>query len=1494
MFRNIDSWMSGYYDISLNGSSTSKSTKLASYSFGTMGTAVICGTSGSDGTNLTKVWYKSSTDELKRSNISNYGTGFTGAIFDELSSDGITAISIDSSQGFIYVATTKYDYSKGAIKANIYRGSYNLITGVISDVWMDITGSLPNKSLVYAMATGTANKLYVSSRGLGEWKTELCPFSILLNASNPTCGVLNDGSITLMADPAPATPTSYLWSNGVTLRSGISSLTEGVYTVTVTDANSCTLTQSINLVSLAATISMTPVKSNGASTGTATVSAYGGSNTYTYIWSDAASTATSTLDNIAQGTYTVTVTDGATTCTVSQTITVTEPAVLAVSVTSQTDPLCSGGTDGSIDITVAGGTNDYTYEWSNGTSIVDDTEDIGGLPGGIYTVTVNDKAGCSATASAVITAPSANFTLAAVTQDVSCNGGTDGFITLTCTSTVAYPISYSFVWSNGAATQNVSNLAAGQYTVTVTSTAGTTVSCNTLTLTVTEPSGVKIEVISLCLSTGTIVVKDVLSYSYSWSDGQTTETATGLTAGIYTVRVDDSSTGKCAVKTIELTEAVSINVINPSCNGGEDGIATAFFVPGSVTNGPYSYLWSNSSSTKSIDGLSPDIYTVTANYNDGGCTSTVAVIVSNPPLFVVTVTDNLSSSSSCSNGAGRPLCTNPTGNSYLWSTGETSACINPPTPDTYSVTVIDANGCSATASYDQTSMSTTCCGNYVNDFTNTSGTYSGPFNLNSDIVMTSGTITLSGCTLAIAPNVDIYVCDVCTLEIINSSHLYACSGDMWSGIMNNGVVIIDGSEIDDAHDALSGYYYLPPAAEFHVTNSIFDRNFNGVHIFWGDFSTSEFTGNSFECTGSLKSKLGDYSNYHFYLQDVSNFTLGGTIGKPNNLKDADRGIESNNSTFNCTYNYFYNIGYSIGTAIYAYNDRFGNRIDVNENNIENCIHGGVIGENYDCELKYNTFTNCYKGTLIADYTEHLTSIMIHDNGFYNCTNTGIDLYNISNFSDCEVNNNVFRGAFDADGIPANGAAVEAYIPGSLYNGTLVEDNIIENYQVGIHATASFGYGYAINDNSITYTFDKDHIGTASYYGIWTQGSQHAAIGDNVIDWVSGPYDPSNNASQLQGVRTEGSLYVYIVHNKFNRMGTGIYMNSDANGNIMKCNSMIKNYPGVFLDNVSNLPDQGSLTETFGNYWEGDFTSYFKVNGINTPPVKWYYESTASSEYSPVPSDPFVNATPITGGTNNCPFPLFMRTSSAENILDKIVKDSVSYDYSIAPDEMRYNSRENAYKAMKADNTLVSNAAREEFMQQTESENIGLLTAVTDTIAAGDLATAETINDAVNDTNTIEYNKRTVNDIIIQRTINGVLALTATDSATLLTIALQDGMHGGEAVYRARAILRLRIADNYGGYGARTIKDNLIDKPKQTSVEVFPVPSTGLVYIKADNALLNVLKVYDVAGRLLNEIHLKTPDSFYQLDLSNLLAGYYTIEVTDNSDKNYSRQIVLTK
>jgi hypothetical protein len=255
---------------------------------------------------------------------------------------------------------------------------------------------------------------------------------------------------------------------------------------------------------------------------------------YTYEWSNG--TTDNNLCCAVAGCYTVTVTD-ANSCETTGSWCINEPD--ALSLTGVPTPvLCNGDANGSINITVTGGTPDYRYTWSNSTT----DEDLVGVSAGIYAVTVEDANGCLIYGSWEVTTPD----VLSVTDDlvnVSCNGGENGSIDVTVSGGT---MPYAYAWSNLATTQDISDLSAGVYTITVTDANSCEV---TGSWEITEPSALSIEaaVTSVTCYTGITGAIDltvsggVTAYGYAWSNGATTQDLTGLGAGIYAVTVTDAN-----------------------------------------------------------------------------------------------------------------------------------------------------------------------------------------------------------------------------------------------------------------------------------------------------------------------------------------------------------------------------------------------------------------------------------------------------------------------------------------------------------------------------------------------------------------------------------------------------------------------------------------------------------------------------------------------------------------------------------------------------------------------------------------------------------------------------------------------------------------------------------------------------------------------------------------------------------------------------------------
>jgi hypothetical protein len=211
----------------------------------------------------------------------------------------------------------------------------------------------------------------------------------------------------------------------------------------------------------------------GGFNGTAMVAATGGTSPYTYLWSNGATDASINL--LFAGSYDVTVTD-ANGCTVVDNVVISQPAPIAVA-TVVNDISCFGENDGSIVLAPSGGVGNFTYDWSTGAT----TASITGLTPGNYSVVIDDGNGCDTTYAFTIIEPAQLIASAATVTDVLCNGGSTGTVNI---NVVGGTGSYSFIWSNGATTEDLSGVAAGTYDVSVTDDSGCT---DNLSVTVNEP-----------------------------------------------------------------------------------------------------------------------------------------------------------------------------------------------------------------------------------------------------------------------------------------------------------------------------------------------------------------------------------------------------------------------------------------------------------------------------------------------------------------------------------------------------------------------------------------------------------------------------------------------------------------------------------------------------------------------------------------------------------------------------------------------------------------------------------------------------------------------------------------------------------------------------------------------------------------------------------------------------------------------------------------------
>ncbi|WP_170110183.1 T9SS type A sorting domain-containing protein [Flavilitoribacter nigricans] len=529
--------------------------------------------------------------------------------------------------------------------------------------------------------------------------------------SDVSCFGGSDGSVSVSGSGGTA-PYEYSIDGGTTYQgSGVfNNLSAGMYTVTVRDANGCTSTCDATVDQPdALTCDATPsdVSCFDGSDGSISVSGSGGTAPYEYsIDGGTTYQGSGVFNNLSAGMYTVTVRD-ANGCTSTCDATVDQPDALTCDATPS-DVSCFDGSDGSVSVSGSGGTAPYEYSIDGGTTY-QASGTFDNLSAGMYTVTVRDANGCTSTCDATVDQPDA-LTCDATPSDASCNGATDGSISVVGSGGTA-PYEYSI---DGGTTYQASgtfdNLGAGMYTVTVRDANGCTSTCDA---TVGQPSDLTCDATPSDVSCfggadGFISVSGsggTAPYEYS-IDGGTTYQASGtfdnLSAGMYTVTVRDANgcTSTCEA-TVDQPDALSCDATpsDVSCFDGSDG---SISVSGSGGTAPYEYSIDGGTTFQAsgtFDNLSAGMYTVTVR-DANGCTSTCDATVDQPDALSCDATP---SDVSCFDGSDGSISVSGSGGTapYEYSidggaTFQASGTFDNLSAGMYTVTVRDANGCTST------------------------------------------------------------------------------------------------------------------------------------------------------------------------------------------------------------------------------------------------------------------------------------------------------------------------------------------------------------------------------------------------------------------------------------------------------------------------------------------------------------------------------------------------------------------------------------------------------------------------------------------------------------------------------------------------------------------------------------------------------------------------------------------------------------------------------
>jgi hypothetical protein len=662
-----------------------------------------------------------------------WSTGETTENISNLTAGTYTLYVTDSygCQNTNTATVTQPEIMSAAFVKSVYGGGYNIQCYNTTTGWIDLTPSGGTAPYYYQWSNGATSE-DINNVGIGTLNS--LTFTVTITDSHgcvliastimtqngwlgiqatktnvTTCYGAATGAVTitnlLPYGNTPPTPYTYLWSNGATT-SSISGLPGGItYYVTVFDANGCVNSASYNITQptqVQANASVTTnfngygVSCYGGNNGAAIASPTGGYPSYGYVWDNEGGATTPTVSNLIAGVYHVTVTDSHG-CPAIGTVTVTQPPLFAIS-TSVTNINCYGASTGAVDLTPSGGVTPYTYIWSPGGAT---TQDINNIPAGAYSVTVNDFYLCGPlTANVTVTQSTVINPTAEITK-VSCFGGSDGIINLTISGGNA---PYSYLWSNGETTEDISGLTAGSYQVIITDTlqcvkTGDYTVTQNPALTIDVPPAIITNVSCYGGSNGAIDITvggGAAQYIYNWNDNIHTPDRTAIAAGTYTVTVIDAAlctiTGSYTITQPDPFEVTDI-ITDVTCYQGTDG-AVDLTVNGATA--PYSFNWSNGAITEDINDVPAGLYTVIIT-DAHGCTHSGSYVVNEPPIFIANT--EILSPISCfgeADGSITVVITNGVSPfTILWSNGATDQTLTGLSADTFTVSVIDANGCVA-------------------------------------------------------------------------------------------------------------------------------------------------------------------------------------------------------------------------------------------------------------------------------------------------------------------------------------------------------------------------------------------------------------------------------------------------------------------------------------------------------------------------------------------------------------------------------------------------------------------------------------------------------------------------------------------------------------------------------------------------------------------------------------------------------------------------------
>lgn len=909
-----------------------------------------------------------------------------------------------------------------------------------------------------------------------------------------------------------------------------------------------------------------------------------------------------TISNLSAGIYFIRITDLNNCNWNVESIPITNPAAMNVALSGTDVTGCHDSHTGSVNATVTGGATPYDYLWNNS----EITEDITGLGFGTYEVTVTDNSGCTQTSSVQIASP-AEIELTPINPFSTQTGCLcDGELTYTYSGDFPPLIVTPNTWTTSGGEAQMTNLCAGNYSITVTDDHGCTVTESSVITGGAGPMNLNTGITDVScngVSDGTATVNVVSGgnapFSYSWNTvpATLTQTVNGLGQGNYQVTVTDASgCAATASVTIDEPDAIIVTAVSTAilCNGGTSTVTIT------ATGGTGSYT--GTGSFPRTAGIWP--FTVTDANN---CSTTTSITISEPPPLAPVIATPVTN---CMNAQ---LCAASGFSTYSWSPGgATSSCINASSPAVYTVSVTNASGCSGSSSYNFTGMNMSCCNSFTeltqSNFTSGSGSLvtigPGSYSLNTSIVL-SNDVTLTGCTIEIGAGVKIDV-NGKHLIIQNGSLLYACNL-MWRGIeslVQGGVVeVTTFSEIRDAQ-----YGIKIDASTLHVTNATFTDNFVSIYfpgtvngIVTTDITSSTFTSNQLRSLYSGQSPTPLTHSYAgILIEKNSLINIGNGATSNNYFTYLNAGIYSKQSNVivqNSQFNfilphdaYTMPFGNSIGTAVFAQSNGsesltvIGNRV----NDIINCKNG-VKAWNTNVSVRNLLIFSCDLGIDVSYLNNCSAEIK---NNLIDCNIFGVELW-MNDFAKnvLVTSNEIIMGARPAiGGLDPHSIGIDINEMKTKNPYKFIRDNQISLHRYAEHGIFSNAiFGYTIDYNRIYFQDMEQNI-----TGISLVKSESSKIECNSISGIDQAYNLDEQSALLVQESTSSSVNC----NTFTNCYTGIKFLGvclGGSGNSILSNDIGNHNIGLYYKGTGTRVDHQDFK---GNYWHKDDYSIYGAKNEN--------------------------------------------------------------------------------------------------------------------------------------------------------------------------------------------------------------------------------------------------------------------------------------------------------